>query len=285
MRIFHSSAFKAFVCVIVALAMGAIIAAYTHSNSSPLSSATSTALHPLQRVSAYLSYKFSNFNDSFKSASALADENEELKAKIEEYEQKIIDYNETKAKLETYEQFLDVKEENPDFKFENSTIISRSSSDPYRSFTLNKGKNHGIKVNDPVIFGSNLVGVVTSVSPTTCTVSTIADPKINVGIYESYTGEVGYTKGTGYSKTGVYCQIPGLKKDSLITNSGIICTSGSGGIYPKDLIVGTVVEVNESSDGVSSYATVRSAVDFTKLSEVFVIVEFEGQGVVTLSGD
>lgn len=285
MRIFHSSAFKAFVCVIAALALGAVIAAYTHSNSSPLSSATSTVLHPLQRVSAYLSYKFSNFNDSFKSSTTLIEENKELKAQIEEYEQKIIDYNETKAKLETYEEFLEVKEENPDFKFENTTIISRSSTDPYCSFTLNKGTDHGISVKDPVIFGSNLVGVVTSVSPTTCTVNTIANPKVNVGIYETYTGEIGYAKGTGDNKKGVYCQVPGLKKDSLISNSGIICTSGSGGIYPKDLIVGTVVEVNESKDGISSYATVRSAVDFSELSEVFVIVDFEGQGVVTLSGD
>ena len=285
MRILHSRAFKALVCVIVALFLGAVIAAYTHSNSSPLSSATSTVLHPLQRVSAYLSYKFANFNDSFKSSSTLADENTQLKARIEEYEQKIVDYNETKKKLETYEEFLEIKEENPDFKFENTTIISRSASDPYRSFTINKGKDHGISVNDPVIFGSNLVGVVTSVSPTTSTVSTIANPKTNVGIYESYTGEVGYTKGTGNSKNCDYCQIPGLKKDSLITNSGIICTSGSGGIFPKDLIVGTVVNISESKDGISSYATVRSEVDFTKLSEVFVIVDFEGQGVITLSGD
>lgn len=285
MRLFHSRAFKAFVCVIVALVIGAVIAAYTHSNSSPLSSATSTVLHPLQRVSAYLSYKFANFNDYFKSSAALAKENNELKNQIEKYQQDIIGYNETKKKLETYEDFLEVKEEHNDFKFENATIISRDSASPYQSFTLNKGTNHGIAVKDTVIYGKNLVGVVTSVSPTTCTVSTIANPKVNVGIYETYSNEIGYSTGTGLNKNRIYCKIPGMKKDSSISPNGIICTSGTAGIYPKDLIVGTVVEIDDSKDGISTYATVRSAVDLAELSEVFVIVDFNGQGVVTYSGD
>lgn len=285
MKLFHSRAFKLFICIIVALSLGAVIAAYTHSNSSPLSSATSTLLHPLQRVSSYLSYKFGNFNDNFKSSAKLAEENEELKAQVEKYQQDVIDYNEMKKKLETYEDFLEVKEENSDFKFQNSVVISRDSENPFQSFTLNKGTDHGIAVNDPVIYGKNLVGVVTSVSPTTCTVDSIANPKVNVGVYETYSDEVGYTTGTGNSENCVYCKIPGLKKDSSIAPNGIICTSGNGGIFPKGLIVGTVYGLEDSKDGISSYALVRSSVDISELSEVFVIVDFDGQGVVTLSGD
>ena len=285
MRLLHSRAFKAFICVLVALAVGTVIAAYTHSNSSPLSSATSTILHPLQRVSAYLSYKFSNFNDNFKSAATLADENSELKLQIEKYQQEVIGYNEAKKKIETYEDFLGVKEEHKDFQFENATIIARDSLDPYSSFTLNKGTDHGISINDPVIYGQNLVGVVTSVSPTVCTVSTIANPSVNISVYETYSNETGYANGTGSDKNSVYCKIPGLKKNSSITPSGIVCTSGNGGIYPKDLIVGTIFDIQDSNDGISSFATIRSSVDLSKLSEVFVIVDFEGQGVITLSGD
>ena len=50
-KIIRNRAFKALVCVIVALSLGAVIAAYTHNSSTPLSSATSTVLHPLQRFS------------------------------------------------------------------------------------------------------------------------------------------------------------------------------------------------------------------------------------------
>lgn len=284
-KIIRNRAFKALICVIVALSLGAVIAAYTHNNSTPLSSATSTVLHPLQRFSSYLSYKFSNFNDSFKSSKKLAEENSELRKQIEEYQNEVIDYNNIKKKLETYEDFLGVKEENPDFKFESAKIISNDYENPFASFTLNKGTNKGIKVNDPVIYGKNLVGVVASVGPTSCTVYTISNPKMNVSVYETYTNEIGYVTGTGKTEDRVYCKLPGLKSDSSISPSGIICTTGSGGIYPKDLIVGTVVKVEDSKEDSSSYATVRSAVDIEELSEVFVITEFEGQGVITIAGD
>ncbi|MBR3835731.1 MAG: rod shape-determining protein MreC [Clostridia bacterium] len=284
-RFFHSRALKVFIGVIVAVCLGAVIAAFSHSNNTPLSAATSTVLYPLQRVSAYLSYKFSNFNDNFRSSATLADENAELKMQIEQYQQQVIGYNEAKKKLETYEDFLGVKEENPDFIFESAIIISRDSTDPYESFTLNKGSLDDIEVNDPVIYGTNLVGVVTSVSPATCTVSTIANPDVNVAVYETYTGEVGYSGGTGNSKDRVYCRIPGLKTETAISPNGIISTSGSGGIYPKDLIVGTIVEIEDAKDGISSFATVRSAVDLAELSEVFIIKSFDGQGVVTVTGD
>ena len=244
-RFFHSRAFIAFVCVIAALIIGAVISAFTHNNSTPLSSATSTVLYPLQKVSAYISYKISNFNDSFKSSSALADENSELRKQVENYQQQVIGYEDAKNKLKTYEDFLGVKADNPDFVFQNATIISRSSANPYESFTLNKGSSSDISVNDPVIYGSNLVGVVTGVSPTTCTVSTVANPNVNVGVYETYTGEVGYTTGTGDSSDQSYCKLPGLKSDTAISPNGIICTSGSGGIYPRDLIVGTVVSLKK----------------------------------------
>jgi rod shape-determining protein MreC len=284
-RFFHSRAFKAFVCVIAALIIGAVISAFTHNNSTPLSSATSTVLYPLQKVSAYISYKISNFNDSFKSSSALADENSELRKQVENYQQQVIGYEDAKNKLKTYEDFLGVKADNPDFVFQNATIISRSSANPYESFTLNKGSSSDISVNDPVIYGSNLVGVVTGVSPTTCTVSTVANPNVNVGVYETYTGEVGYTTGTGDSSDQSYCKLPGLKSDTAISPNGIICTSGSGGIYPKDLIVGTVVSLDESKDGISSFAVIKSGVDIAELSEVFIITSFEGQGVVTVAGN
>lgn len=284
-KIIQNRAFKALICVIVALGLGAVIAAYTHNNSTPLSSATSTVLYPLQRFSAYLSLKFSNFNDSFKSSAVIAQENKELKEQLEEYQNKVIDYNNLKKKLATYEDFLGVKEENPDFKFVNTKIISKDFENPYASFTINKGSTVGIEVNDPIIYGKNLVGVVTSVSPTSSTVQTISNPKVNVSVYETYTGEIGYVTGIGSAKDRIYCKLPGLKSGSSVSPSGIICTTGNGGIYPKDLIVGTVVRVEDENDKSSSYATVKSAVDIEELSEVFVITDFEGKGVITITGD
>lgn len=280
MKIFRSSAFKAFVCVIAALLVGTVIAAYSHSKATPLSAATSTVLQPLQKVSAYLSYKFANFNDYFKSSSTLAKENEELRNSVERYQKKQVDYDNMKRQVEFYEKFLDLKKENEDYKFEKAMIISRDAENYYSCFTLDKGNNRGISVNDPVIFGSYLIGVVTSVSPNSCTVETIASPDVNVGIYETYSGEVNYTTGTGSGRNSVYCKIENLKKDTEIFLNGIICTSGKGGIFPRDLIVGSVSEITDSKNGEPGCAMIKSAVDFDELTDVMVITSFDGQGII-----
>ena len=115
-RFLQSGALKAFVSVIIAIILGAVIAALSHSNNTPLSSATSTALYPLQRVSAYLSYKFSNFNDNFKSSATLAEENEELQRELDAARKEIIDYNE--AKKRAYEKIYQSVDASFDYDIE-----------------------------------------------------------------------------------------------------------------------------------------------------------------------
>ncbi|MBR6634288.1 MAG: rod shape-determining protein MreC, partial [Clostridia bacterium] len=64
-----------------------------------------------------------------------------------------------------------------------------------------------------------------------------------------------------------------------IAPGGIVCTSGVGGIYPADLIVGTVEEVKNDTTNISSYAVINTQVDFTQLRDVFIITQFKGMGV------
>ena len=62
--------------------------------------------------------------------------------------------------------------------------------------TLNKGSINDIRVNDPVIYGEYLVGVVASVTPTQCTVNTILNPNVNVSAYEVRTRDLGFVTST-----------------------------------------------------------------------------------------
>ena len=75
--------------------------------------------------------------------------------------------------------------------------------------------------------------------------------------------------------------LPGLKKTTSITGGSVICTSGIGGIYPKDLIIGTVEEVLNDTQTVSVYAVINPGVEIADLQDVFVIKSFDGQGITT----
>ena len=278
-RFFKSKSFKLFVIVVAALLLGSVIAGITHMGSTPLSSALGIITHPLQKISASVGNYIDDYCDNFRSSAALQKENEKLRQKLADFQYELADYENTKRTLKIYEEFLGVKEENPDFIFANASVLSRDSVDIYGSFILDKGSAKGIEVNDPVIFGKNLVGIVTEVTPTNCTVKTLANPDVSVAVYEARSNEVGYVTGFENGIDTTVFMLPGLSKDSNIASGGVVYTTGIGGIYPKDLIVGTVEEIRKSQSDISYYGVIKSEVDFSQLTEVFVITDFDGQGI------
>ena len=247
--------------------------------STPLSSALAAITHPLQKISASLGNYIDDYCDNFRSSATLQKENEALKQKLADFQYELADYENTKRTLKIYEEFLGVKEEHPDYVFSNASVLSRDSVDIYGSFILDKGSAKGIEVNDPVIFGKNLVGIVTEVTPTNCTVKTLANPDVSVAVYEARSNEMGYVTGFESGIDTTVFMLPGLSKDSNIASGGVAYTTGIGGIYPKDLIVGTVEEIRKSQSDISYYGVIKSEVDFSQLTEVFVITDFDGQGI------
>ncbi len=278
-RFFKSKSFKIFLIIIAALLLGSVIAGVTHSGNTPLSSALSTLTYPLQKISASVSNYIDSYCDYFRSADYLKEENSELKQKLADFQYELADYENTKNTLKIYEEFLGVKEENPDFIFENASVLTRDTADVYGSFILDKGSVEGIEINDPVIFGKNLVGIVTEVTPANCTVKTLANPDVSVAVYEARCDEVGFVTGFEEGIDYTVFKMPGLSKESNIASGGVVYTTGIGGVYPKNLIVGTVGEIRKSKSDISYYATIESNVNFSELTQVFIITDFEGQGI------
>lgn len=276
---FRSSRFKGFLGVFGVLLLGIVFAALTENSTSPASTVLGTVFSPLQRVSAGIADSVQDFSVYFRSAKTMSDKVSELESELADSRAQLIDYEKTKKKLVLYEEFLDLKKENDDFKFTSASVIGREGSDAFGTFTLNKGELDGIAVNNPVIYSEYLVGVVVKTAPTYCVVKTILNPDVNVSAYETRTGDSGYVKtDIALSKNG-QCALSGLKRDTAIAPEGIVCTSGVGGIYPADLIIGIVEEVKNDTTNISSYAVINSPVDFANLRDVFVITDFRGMGV------
>ena len=265
--------------ILAALILGAVIAGVAHSESTPLSAVAVTIMKPFQQVSSFIGGGIDRFCNYFRSSDTLQKENAELKQQIADYQGELADYENTKRTLKTYEEFLGVKEEHPDFKFISASILSKDTTDAYGTIILSKGSTKGVKLNDPVIYGKNLVGIVTDVAATSCTVTTFTSPDFNAAVYETRSNVLGYVTGFDDGAGKDYCKLPGLDKDSTIATGGVICTLGLGGIFPKNLIVGTVDEICKSKADISYYAKIKSNVDLNDIKDVFIITEFEGQGI------
>ena len=144
----------------------------------------------------------------------------------------------------------------------------------FGSFTINKGSNDGIKVYDAVIYSEYLVGVVTEVNPTSAVVRSVFDPSVHVAAYEIRTGELGYTNATYNMAVNGNCTLASLDRNTAISKGGIVATSGTGGIFPKDLIIGTVSSVKQIETDLSSYAVVEPPINSKDIHDCFVITDF-----------
>ena len=276
-RFLKSTAFKIFAVVAAALLAGSVFAVVSRSGSSPLTSVTSFVFGPVSRLSSYVAAEFSKLPISFRSSSTLAKEVDELKNQVDSLTNQLVELEQLRNKNALYQEFLGIKEEHSDYVFAEAAIIGRDAADNLGTFTLNKGSLSDISVNDPVIYGKYLVGVVASVTPTQCTVNTILNPKLNVSAYEVRTRDLGFVTTTVALAREGHCHMPGLSSSTAVTAGGIVCTSGVGGIFPRDLIIGNIVDVVDGSVDISASAIISPGIEFDDITDVFIITSFDEQ--------
>ena len=274
-----STQVKIFLFVFAALLLGVLLAAVGRTDASPLTKVVSVVFTPLQKVSGSISEKVRWFSSSFASASALRNENEALQARLADLEDRLADYDATRKKLRSYEEMLGVKKEHSDFVLAAANVIGTDAGGLYSSLVLDKGTSDDVQVNDPVVAGNALVGIVKKVNPTDCVVHTLLNPTVNVGALESKTREGGYVTTDAKGTENGSCLLQGLERSSQVMPGALVVTSGVGGLYPKGLRIGTVLQLQESEIDLSVFGILQPSVDYAALEDVFIITEFKGQGI------
>ncbi len=275
---FSSTRFKVLLCIVLLL-FGIMLRAATSSGfATETSSLLGAVVSPLQKLSSVISSGTRELLSVLLDSAATRRENEKLKEEVSELRKKIVDYNNLKNENNLYKNYLGIKGNNPDFDLEPAIVIGRDPTQPNFSFTIDKGSLNGVKPKDTVISKDGLVGIVAEVGLTYSKVSTILDPAVNVGALNSRTREDGVVVGSVELSVKGQCKMSYLARDSQTEPGDIISTSGIGGIYPKDVVIGIVKEVNFDSQGLSRYAVIETAADCRSVKDVIVIKSFFGQG-------
>jgi rod shape-determining protein MreC len=150
-------------------------------------------------------------------------------------------------------------------------VISKNPSNYLASITLDLGAEHGIKPGMPVVTERGLVGRIYKVRPLSATVLLITDPSSGVPALIQRNRLVGVVNGRAGSAP-VMDYIP---QDAEITVGDLIITSGLGGEFPKNLVIGQVVEVRQRDYEMFQQAMIRPTVNFDRLEFVQVITNFQ----------
>jgi len=278
-----SARFKVFVVIALVL-LGLMIRTATNGGLATFTAdAVSVVVSPVQKLSSKVSGFFTDVINSIASYGKTKAENETLKKQINELQNKLVDYNQMLRENQQLMESYDLHKENPDLKIQPADIIARDREQWYSSFTIDKGFVNGIKLNDAVITPNGLVGLVTQVLTTSSVVTTILDPSVLAGILISETGDTGVSSGDRKLQANGQIKINYLSKESTVSPGYIVVTSGLGGFFPKNIKVGTVLEVAKESSGMSLYAICKPMVDSLNIKSIFVITDFNGKSVTASS--
>lgn len=284
---FRSRKFKILLGCIAAVLATSVIIGIIGKVASPGSGILGAIATPFQKSAAWVSGAFSDVSSKLVDGEKIMEENDKLKNENAELNRKLAEYENSAEENKFYKNFLEIKEENPDYKFQNAKLIATDNSNSFKNFTIDKGLLDGVSVNDPVISENGLIGYVKVAAPTYSNVETILSNGANVGGIDSRTADAGVITGSVKLASSNKMNFHDLSRKCSVTVGDLIVTSG-GGIYPKGLLIGKVTDVNVDNVNQSVYAEVKSQVDLDKIKNVMVITYFSGQGVFagdTATGD
>lgn len=207
-------------------------------------------------------------------------ENEKLKQENAELRNQLSDYYDIKEENEKLWNYYDLKKENPSYKILPASVIMRDANDDFYSFTLNIGTSSGVGVNNPVITENGLVGWVCRADLTTCKVKTILSPETKAGAIDKQSGDSGIVSGSAVLCDQNLTSLTKIAEDNKIKEGDMVVTSGIGGIYPGDLIIGKVKEIKFDSYDISRYAVIEPYEDIKTITDAAVITDFDTKGEV-----
>ncbi len=274
---FSSIRFKVFFVISVVLISFMVRAAWEEDSAGFIKKTVGVVVTPITTVTTNINNAFSDFFGGISDMFTMAEENTALKQEIIELNNKLVEMERLETENKQLREYLGIKENNEDFEIVTSLVVGRDSTERFFSFTIDRGSIHGVSVGDPVISSFGLIGVVAETALVNSTVHTILDPNVNVGVISVRNGEVGSTGGTATLSLENMLEVSYLPRDSEIIVNDIMVTSGIGGFFPKDLIVGQVKEVATESHGLSQYAVVEPLGDVRNVKEVMIITDFDGK--------
>ena len=231
-----------------------------------------TVLAPIQSVVSNVGFNFRKVSLSTSELMTAYRDNQTLRAQNEEIRQNNLNVAEVAAENVRLRTMLDYKKVANQFDLVTAAVVGRDTGTWNSTIIINRGSVDGITKDMPVVTPQGLVGSVVNVYTKVAKVQLILDPRSAVGTLVQRPESRVAAIVEGSSVSPLTPRMVNIARDADIIKSDKLITSGFGGIYPKGLLIGEVVDVVNEEGGLLKYAYLKPAVDFARLEEVTVIV-------------
>ena len=275
----HLLAIMTFFCV------SAIVATLASGvTSAPLQEAAGLIIVPFEKSIASIGQWMTGVQDSFQEKEDLIQKNKELQTTVDTLTEQNNVLLQDQAELARLEQLYELDEEYTDYPKVAARIISKDPGNWYDTFMINRGSNDGIRVDNNVIAGKGLVGIVTEVGSNWATVRSIIDDSSNVSAMTVSTDDICVVEGDLELIDEGKLRFSQLydREDKVSVGERIV-TSNISDKYVEGLFIGYVSEIELDTNNLTKTGTLVTPVDFQHLKDVFVITTNKQDAVQELS--
>ncbi len=205
---------------------------------------------------------------------ALAAENAALKEQLAQMEDDARLADSVSRENARLRSLLALTDAHEDYELLDAYVIAWDSSDWASTITVNRGTNAGVQAGMCAITANGeVVGLVTEAGTNYAVLKTVLDSSLGISATLAASGYNGMVQGNYTGGDEDLLRMNYLPSTAVIRNRDQVVTSGST-MYPRDLILGYVVDAGFDDTGISKYALLEPAADIDTLEQVFILTDY-----------
>lgn len=234
---------------------------------------TRLVFNPFISAQTWLSTRFQtlqNYLSAPQDLARLRQRNVELEAEVSRLQAEIIDLNQQLAETRVLSALVDFARVHPDNRYVAASVIGRDPSPFVKYVILNRGSDDGLRRGMPVVTQQGLVGRVAAVTAGAARVLLITDPDSSVNVRLEPSEAQAVLQGSVTEEL----TLDMIPQSVTVQIGDLVLTSGLGGNYPADILVGQITSVRRRETDLFQRAAVQPVVDFTRLEIVLIITNF-----------
>jgi rod shape-determining protein MreC len=201
----------------------------------------------------------------------LRQKNLQLEAENSSLQRQIIELQQQVTEAQLLSTLVDYERRHVENEYAAATVIARDISPFMHYVIIDRGSDDGLRKGMPVITQQGLVGSIAAVTAGAARVQLITDPGSSINVILQQSGAEGILNG---QITGEI-ELDMVSQNATIQPGELVLTSGLGGNYPANIVIGQVTTVRSEPFALFQSASVQPVVDFSQLEIVLIITNFQ----------
>lgn len=232
------------------------------------------AVDPLVGVQSWVATRVQAAIDFFnvpRDVNSLLEQNAALQNEVSRLQTEILELRQQLVETDILYALLDFARDNPANQYIAASVIGMDPSPFLQYVIIDKGSDDNIYKGMPVVTEQGLVGNIDAVTATAARVQLITDQGSVVNVKLQKTSAEAQTRGSVTGDITLEMVSQGID----IFEGDLVFTSGLGGTYPPELLIGQVMSIETGENILFQSAVIQPSVDFSSLQAVLVITNFQ----------